>query len=168
MVRVERYLPFTMQGESEETIQRYFQLVDKGESPGMAEILACRKFPALNSDEDMSKIPPLETVSPALARKVKAQAKAAGINVSDNSRYNATMADHRGGGDPKAWLHAGDGVSTYKQRLRECGGGSEDLGVEMDMSRIVARDEGHKAVRALKERQKKAAMQEKRDQFTKG
>jgi hypothetical protein len=70
-----------------------------------------------------------ETAGKDYATKVKQQARAAGINITDNSIYNATLADGRGGADPNAWIHAGDGRAKVKRVIEAKGGGCESLGV---------------------------------------
>ncbi len=162
-------IPIAMLGEPEEILARYRELVANGTAPRMAEILATRHFPAALTDTmRMVGVPPLEeTAGLAYAKRVKEAARKAGIVVTDNSRYNPTMADHRRGGDPKAWTHAGDGVSTLKRRLQEMGGGSEDLGVQIDHSRDAERFEKRRAA-IMERRAKKAELAaQKREQLVK-
>lgn len=162
-------LPLTMTGESPACVAKFRELVASGQSIRMAEILACRQFPGLHSDEErMKELPPLEqTAGKCYADKIKAEAAAAGIVVSDNSRYNPTMADYRGGGDPNAWIHAGDGISTYKQRLKESGGRSEDLGVAGDDSMVAERYTKKKAAFDKRYEERSARRREMRDRIQK-
>lgn len=134
-------IPVSMMGEPEHILERYRALVRAGQSPGMASILASRRCPGLETDTaHYAGMKPLEeTCGKAYAAQVKAQARAAGITISDNSRFNGTIADHRGGGDPTAWIHAGDGKSTFRERLRKTGGGGDDFGLEVNTSLVGER-----------------------------
>lgn len=166
MKRSEIQIPIALMGEPEEILESYRALVVKGTAPRLAEILATRHFPGAWTDTNrINNLPPLEqTCGKWYADKVKAEARAAGINVSDNSHYNATMADTRGGGDPKAWTHVGDGISTYKRRLQEIGGGSEDLGVALDSSRVqdrMAEKKSQYDARQAKKKEQKQRLMEK-------
>lgn len=161
-------IPISMLGDPEPILQRYREMVAKGTAPRMAEILASRHFPAALTDTTrMAGVPPLEETNPAYARRVKEAARKAGIVVTDNSRYNPTMADHRRGGDPNAWTHAGDGISTLKQRLVAQGGGSEDLGVAIDSSRDTERFEKKREAVMKRRRAKSAYREAQRDAIKK-
>lgn len=155
-------IPVSMQGESEQVLDKYRELVAGGMAIGMATILASRHFPATKADRGReNNLPPIEqTCGKYYADKIKAEAKAAGINVTDASRYNPTMADSRAGGDPNAWVHAGEGTSTYKQRLLASGGGSEDLGVAHDDARIQERFAKKKAAYHGRRRARRAYAEE--------
>lgn len=170
MKETEVRIPISMMGDPEPILKRYRELVASGTVPRMAEILASRKFPGVETDTmRMAGVPPLEeTCGPAYAARMKKLAREAGIAISDNSRYNPTMADSRRGGDPNAWTHAGDGTSTFKRRLEEMGGGSEDLGVKMDMARVAENFEKKRARLDKKKREQDAVKAEKRDKLLRG
>lgn len=129
---MKKEIPVSMMGESESILAKYFQLIKSGTSPRMAEILACRKAPGLETDTShYAGMKPLEeTCGQDYARKTKAQARAAGISITDNSIYNATIADERGGGDPKAWLLAGDGRAKFRDIVNNHGASCESLKVK--------------------------------------
>lgn len=159
-------LPISMRGESQEVIERFFSLVRNGMKPMLATIVASRHCPELGTDTArMASLPPLEeTCGKEYARLRKEEARKAGISISDNSRYNPTMADGRRGADPKAWTHAGDGPSTMKRRLQDMGGGCEQLGVENDLSRTAETMEKKKAAfikRQKRKYERKAVVLEK-------
>lgn len=141
------HIPVSMLGESDDVLDRYRKLIADGVLPGMASILASRSCPALGTDTARQVgIPPLEvSCGKEYARLRKEEARRAGIAISDNSRYHPMMADSRRGADPNAWIHAGDGASTYQRRLRETGGGCEDLGVQVDLSRTAEKMEKKKS-----------------------
>lgn len=121
-----------MMGQPETVLKKYFQLIKSGTAPKLAEILSSRKSPGLETDTShYAGMKPLEeTCGLDYARKTKAQARAAGISITDNSIYNATLADHRCGGDPKAWLLAGDGRAKVKSVVNNHGATCESLGVK--------------------------------------
>lgn len=154
-------LPIGMIGEAPATIAEYRRLVAKGQSPRMAEILACRQAPRGDTDTaHYSNMPPLEeTAGFEYAKKVKQQARAAGINVTDNSRYNATIADERCGGDPNAWIHAGDGRSKVRRVIENLGHSCESLGVKDNPDR-VAELEAKKEARIKRNNARREEMQQ--------
>jgi len=127
-------LPIGMWDQSPEVVARFRKLVAAGQSPSMAEIFACRKAPGLETDTahfaglSMSHV--AKSAGVPYADKVMAQAKKAGISVNQNSIYNASIADARGGGDPNAWLLAGDGRAKFRKSIESKGGECETLGVK--------------------------------------
>jgi hypothetical protein len=130
-----------MLGESEEVLNKFLELMAAGESPGIASILASRKPPGCETDTaHYVGLKPLEeSIGKGYADMVKKQARDAGIAISDNSRFNATVCDDRVGGDPNAWTHAGDGRSTLRERLKQRGGGGEDFGLEVNTDLVSDR-----------------------------
>jgi hypothetical protein len=164
-------IPVSMLGESDVVLDEYRKLVRGGMAPGMATIIASRQFPGTMADRGRDHNLPAIDETPAgrwYAEKVKKEAEAAGIQVGANSRYNATMADHRGGGDPKAWVHAGEGASTFKRRIEEIGGACEDLGVKPDDSRIQERLVRNKARMMKRRGQHAAARERQKERLAKG
>ena len=127
-------LPISMMGESPVIVARYRQLIAKGESPRMAEILATRQAPGLETDTShYAGMRPLEeTCGLDYATKTKAQARKAGITINDSSIYNPTIADQRGGGDPKAWLLAGDGRDKFRKVINAKGKSCDTLGIKVE------------------------------------
>jgi len=125
-------LPLGMMDQPDHVIAHYRAMVKAGESPRIAEICACRKAPAGETDTShFAGMKPLEaTAGPEYAKKVRAQARAAGIEVSGSSIYNATIADARGGGDPNAWLLAGDGRAKWRKAIEAKGGECDSLKVK--------------------------------------
>lgn len=125
-------LPFSMIDEPEHVKAKYLELVAAGESRSIAEILACRQAPSAETDTShFAGMRPLdETAGHEYAKKVRAQARAAGISISGSSIYNGSIADARGGGDPNAWLLAGDGRAKWRQSIERVGGECESLKVK--------------------------------------
>lgn len=129
-------LPIGMMDQPSQVIARYRRMVAAGESPRLAEMFAVRKAPKLETDTaHYAGMPALEeTAGFEYAKKVKQQARAAGISITDSSIYNGTIADERGGADPNAWLLAGDGRDKFRKVIRDKGKACESLGVEADGS----------------------------------
>lgn len=155
-----------MTDEPADVQKEYRRLVDSGQTRIFARLMATHRGPELGTDTArMAALPPLEeTCGKEYARLRKEEARKAGISISDNSRYNPTMADNRRGADPKAWTHAGDGPSTMKRRLQDMGGGCEQLGVDNDLSRTAETMEKKKAAfikRQKRKYERKAVVLEK-------
>ena len=151
-----------MMGQPDEIVQRFLKMVRAGESPRMAEILACRKAPTLETDTNhyagmgMAHIEKID--GKPYAQTVWDQAKAAGISVNSNSIYNATMADERCGGDPNAWLLAGDGRDKFKKVVQDKGGFCESLGIESSNGKYEEiLDKKDKEIKAKKARREEMA-----------
>ena len=131
-------LPIGMMDARPDQIRAFTKMVAAGESPRLAEMLALRKGPALDTDTvhfagmGMSHLQ--KCVGPAQAEKVANQARAAGIPINDSWVYNGSVADERGGGDPDAWVGPGDGKDKIKNVIRNRGGACETLGVEFGES----------------------------------
>lgn len=149
-------LPIGMMDQPQHVIDRFLKMVANGESPRLAEMLAVRKGPALDTDTaHFVGIPPMEkTLGYNQAKKVREQARKAGISISDSSFYNGTIADERGGGDPNAWLLAGDGKDKFKRVIRERGGACESLGVEFGESQERV-DKAQSRIEKHREKRKK-------------
>ena len=162
-------LPIGMMGESPEVIARFRKMVAEGESQRIAEILACRKAPSLETDTShFSGMKPLEvTCGPEYAKKVKQQAREAGISISDSSIYNGSIADKRGGGDPNAWLLAGDGRAKWKKSIQAKGGSCESLGVEANGKSLEISDRKEHAIKKRENRRKEFEAM-KKDKALKG
>lgn len=165
-------IPIALMGESDRVLARYRQLVGNGESPRMAEILATRHFPGTHTDTmrlvDVPTIGQLQGIQGKYyTDKLRSEAAKAGITLGGNSRYNGHMADTRGGGDPKAWLHAGDGISTYKQRIIDCGGEFKEMGVEMDVARVAEREAKKRVPYDAKESRRKEKIERLKERVEK-
>lgn len=149
-----------MIGECEEVVARYWSLIRKGESPGMASILASRCAPSLETDTNhfVGQRPLEEVAGKAYAEKVRKEAIKAGIPITPHSRYNGTIADKRGGGDPAAWLHNGENVDKWRKAVQEKGSSCESLRAKSD-GRIAEIEEKRKS-KILKNRANEQAKQE--------
>ena len=112
-------LPIGMMGQPEHLIAKFRRLVASGESPRIAEICALRTAPGGKTDKAHFKGLNLahlaKTIGPSYVEKITAQARAAGISVGENSFYNGSLADKRGGGDPGAWIRTGEGRAKLKE-----------------------------------------------------
>jgi len=154
-------LPIGMMDQPQHILNRYWAMVEAGESPRLAEMLAVRKGPQLETATNyLVGLPRLETTMPAYAKKVRQQARKAGISLTDDSKYNGTLADSRGGADPNAWIHPGDGKDKVRQHIRNVGGACETLGVDFfesqqrvdtEQSRIEKLRKDKKHYRVMKE-----------------
>lgn len=132
-------LPIGMMDQPKHVVERYLKMVKAGESPRLAEMLAVRKGPQLDTDTSyfasVPKVSELEKHNGKwYADKVRQQAKDAGIHITSDAIYNATIADERGAGDPGAWLLAGDGKDKFKNEIRKRGGACDTLGVQFGES----------------------------------
>jgi len=131
-------LPIGMMDQPPHVVAAFRRMVAEGQSPRLAEMLAVRKGPCLSTDVTFTEGLTLDRIAKQAGQpyveKIMKQAKAAGITVNGNSFYNGTIADERQGGDPGAWLLAGDGKDKFKKTLRDRGKSSQDLGVEHDES----------------------------------
>ena len=129
-------LPIGMMDQPLHIVERFWKMVKEGTHPRLAEMLAVRRGPLLDTDTaHFAGVPPLEkSLGKAHAEKIRAQARKAGIQVSESSFYNGSIADERQGADPGAWLLAGDGKDKYKQVIRDRGGASPELGVKFGES----------------------------------
>lgn len=134
MKRSEIRIPVSMVGESEDVLDRYRDLIMKGESPGIASILATRCAPGLETATNhfIGRKSLEEAYGLDYAARMKRQAREAGIAISDSSIFNASVADARQGGDPGAWLLAGDGPDKWRNVAQARGHTSEDLKVKGD------------------------------------
>lgn len=127
-------IPRSMVGEPEHILDRYRDLIMKGEPPGMASILASRVAPGLETATNhfVGRKSLEEAYGLDYATKVKRHAREAGISITDDSIFNASVADERGGADPNAWLLAGDSHDKFRKVAQERGCPSEDLKVKPD------------------------------------
>lgn len=153
-------IPVSMMGEPEHILDRYRELVAKGESPGMASILATRRAPALETatnhfvgvrsigNDGMADYEAL----------VRNQAIKAGIPVTEHSHYNPTIADHRRGGDPGAWIHNGESPDKWRKTCEERGMSCDDLRTRNDGR--IAEIEAKRERRIKKQDRRRAAMKE--------
>ena len=152
-------LPIGMMDARQDQIEAFERMVASGESPRLAEMLALRKAPSLDTDTahfaglNMNHI--AKTINQPYADKVMEQARKAGLNVNENWFYNGSIADERAGGDPGAWIGPGDGKDKFKKVIRERGGASEELGVDFFES----------AERQDKETTRREKVKEKRAKF---
>ena len=124
----------SMLSESAEVLDRYRELVLSGQSPGMASILACRKAPGLETATShyVGHRPLHETCGADYAAGVYKQAKKAGIPANEHSVYNASVADHRRGADPGAWVHNGESHDKLRKTCESRGMSCEDLRTKSD------------------------------------
>jgi hypothetical protein len=126
-------LPIGMMDQPPEVIRKFRQLVANGESPRLAEMFAMRQGPRLETATtnaiDLKPSRNNEGVGFQRMQKIRADAKKAGIPVTDDSFYNGSIADERGAADPDAWVHPGEGRDKLRRVVRERGGVSEELGV---------------------------------------
>ena len=138
MKKSEVQIPPNMLGESEGVLDYYRDLIVNGDSrgmpcaPRMAEIISTRRPPTGDTDTaHFSGLKNLnETAGPSYFAKIHKEAKRHGVKVSKDMHFNASMADHRGGGDPAAWQMAGCGRDHYRKLLESRGEVSSDLGVK--------------------------------------
>lgn len=130
-------IPISMMSEPEHILDRYRELVRAGQSPGMASILATRCAPGIETATNhYSGLRPLhETCGADYAAGVYKQARKAGIPANEHSVYNASIADHRRGGDPNAWVHNGESPDKLRRTCEERGMTCEDLRTKVDTSR---------------------------------
>lgn len=146
-----------------EVIARFRKMVAAGESPRLAEMMAVRKGPVLDTDTaHFVGLPPLEKVyGPVGAKKIRETARKAGISVSDSSFFNPSIADERAAADPDAWLLPGEGKDKFKRVIRDRGGASEELGVEFGESqqRMDTEQKRLEKLRANKKEYKKLQKQ---------
>lgn len=154
-------LPISMIGEPEHILDRFRELVCKGESPGMASILATRSAPALETATNhyVGMKPLKETAGLDYAEGVRKQALKAGIPINEHSRYNGTIADARRGGDPGAWIHNGESHDKFRKVCEERGLPNPDLRTRDDVSRIQEQ-EAKRQEGVLKRRKQAAAREE--------
>lgn len=158
--RSEIKIPVSMVGESEEVLDRYRELVANGESPGMASILASRSAPALETATNHF-VGVRSIGNPGMAdyeALVRNQAKKAGIPVTENSHYNPTIADHRRGGDPGAWIHNGESHDKWRKTCEERGMSCDDLRTRNDGK--IAEIEEKREKRIRKQDRHRAAVKE--------
>ena len=159
MKRSEIRIPVSMMDESDDVLDRYRDLIMKGESPGIASILASRCAPSLETATNhfVGRKSLEEAYGLDYATKVKRHAREAGIAITDSSIFNASVADERGGADPNAWLLAGDGPDKWRAVAQARGCRSEDLKVKDDgrIAEIEAKREAginkRNAIRAARE-----------------
>lgn len=159
MKNTEVPIPVSMQGEPEHILADYRRLVQKGESPGMASILASRCAPGLETATNhyVGMRPLNETAGLDYAEGVKNQARKAGIPINEHSRYNGTIADARRGGDPGAWIHNGESHDKFRKVCEQRGIPNPDLRTRDDgrIHEIEA-----KRVEGVTKRRKNAAARE--------
>jgi hypothetical protein len=107
-------LPFDIQTARPNQISRYRELVGKGMSSRLAEMLALQQPPGTRgtdraflegrqNNEQLDSLPKLQ------AQYMVREAKKAGISVAGKF-YCAGIADKRGWKDPAAWVTSGDDV----------------------------------------------------------
>ncbi len=139
MKRRDVKIPISMVGEDEHILDLYRDLIIKGESPGIASILATRSAPALETatnhfvgQKPMHEIDGMKDY----AATVRRQAKAAGIVVGEHSVYNGTVADARAGGDPAAWMHNGESPDKFRKACEARGKDCEGLRTKIDYARL--------------------------------
>ena len=158
-MRTDDDLPIGMMGQPRTVIDHFWKMVDAGESVRLAEMLAVRRAPSLDTDTvhfaglDMSHI--AKTCGPDYANKIMKQAKNAGISVNGNSFDNGAIADERGGAEPGAWKLVGDGKDKFRKTVRDRGGACESLGVEF----------GESSERMQKQQRKLEKQRAKKKQF---
>lgn len=159
MKKSEIPIPVSMIGESEQILDKYRELIRKGQSPGMASILATRCAPGLETATNhYVGMKPLKEVAGAdYAEGVRKQALKAGIPINEHSRYNGTIADARRGGDPGAWIHNGESHDKFRKVCEERGIPNPDLRTRDDgrIHEIEA-----KRVEGVTKRRKQAAARE--------
>lgn len=133
-MRTDDDLPLGMMGQPRSVINHFWKMIDAGESPRLAEMFATRSAPKLDTDTShfagMTMAHVAKTCGKPYAEKIMKQARSAGISVNENSFYNGSIADERGGADPGAWKLVGDGKEKFRKTIRDRGGACESLGVE--------------------------------------
>ncbi len=126
-------LPIGMIDQPPDVIATYRRIVASGENPRLAEMFATRKVPrAETATSNAVELKPSrnnEGVGFQRMQKIRADARKAGIPVTDDSFYNGSVADERGAADPDAWVHPGEGRDKLRRTVRERGGVSEELNV---------------------------------------
>jgi len=131
-------LPIGMMDQPPEVVARFRKMVAAGESPRLAEMLAVRKGPCLDTDTvhmaGLSMAHVAKTAGKSYAEKDMKQARAAGIQVNENSFFNGSIADERQGADPGAWCLVGEGKDKLKKTVRDRGGACESLKVDFGES----------------------------------
>lgn len=119
---------------TDEQIAAFTRMVNAGESPRMAEILALRKPPKADTDDvhfqGLGMAHLAKVAGHDYAKNTYGQAKAAGLSITDSHIYNGSIADKRKGGDPNAWIGPGDGREKFRKIIKSRGGACESLGIE--------------------------------------
>lgn len=167
MKRSEIRIPLSMLNDPEHILDRYRDLIMKGESPGMASILASRQAPGLETATNhfVGQRPLAEVAGADYAALVYNQAKKAGIPVNEHSRYNGTIADHRRGGDPDAWIHNGESHDKFRQVCEKRGKPCDSLRTNVDLSRLsemeAKREQGINKRKAAREAKAEAIADKK-------
>jgi len=153
-------IPVCMVGEPEEVLDRYRDLIEQGQSPGMASILATRQAPGLETATNhfvgMKSLK--ETCGADYDALMRNLARKAGIPVNEHSRYNGTVADHRRGGDPDAWIHNGESPDKWRKVCEKRGMSSEDLRTRDDGR--IHEIEAKREQRINKQKRERAAREE--------
>ena len=145
-----------MMGEPSHIQIRYWQLIEKGESPRMAEILATRKSPY--TDTDTAHYAGTTRMEAAWGSQYvkarRAEARRAGFNPSDSAVFNPTFCDDRRGGDPLAWMEVGDGRAKLKKTCELRGIECDDLNVKANGKSLEITAAKEKRVAKRQERKK--------------
>ena len=162
MKREEIKIPISMIGEPEHVLERYRDLIMAGESPGIAAICASRVVPGANTSTTHYLGHDHRSLEAAggkdYARRIRAQAIAAGIPINEHSIYNGTIADERAGGDPQAWIHNGESHDKFRQVCEERGKDCESLRTKVDRDRSMENfDKKDQAINKRNARRKEIA-----------
>ena len=121
-------------------IGHYQEMIAKGVSPKLAEAFACRQPPGLGTAlspgatvgmdsgfmQGRKNGEDLAAMSPRHRKRLLEQARKAGISISGKV-YVGSLADHRLGGDPAAWVDSpSDIVKVAKRRGKNARGAGHD------------------------------------------
>lgn len=102
--------------------ERFWGMVDAGQSVSMAHMLASRQSPGLATDDQFlnQEFSLKNRVSSAAQRKnILKKARAAGICVDETCRYEPGLG--KGPADPTSWFKHGEGKAELQKRLNARG-----------------------------------------------
>lgn len=99
----------------------YDEAIESGCKPRMAEMLACRKAPSLDTDKAFFNSCPMmgDELPDTYMKNVIADARTAGYSPSQGDSYIPGLADFRG--DPKGFVSRATGAKAkFKAHVDEC------------------------------------------------
>lgn len=124
-------IPRDVQQRGPQAISRYKAMIAKGESPMLAEMLACQTAPKAETDRELfagrgTLADQFKGRPQVLAHHIR-QARKEGYNPSPNDVYESGLADHPG--HHKAFISPSGGRGQAKKRLEEMNTGTHDDGI---------------------------------------
>lgn len=110
-------MKFSIISENPDTQKMYETMRINGEGHNVAEMLALRQFPSVNTDDTFNRGKGehmLNELQPIVRERYLSEAKKAGISIAGKHYYSGLA---RFPGDPKAWITTGSGARGDVERL---------------------------------------------------